>query len=123
LQYTSKLVGSKKRGVKRVQDSEFHELVDELFNRIEDGIDGLDQDVDVDASGGILTIEFADGTTAIISRQISNHEVWIAAKSGGYHLSLDENHTWICTTTGEDLPDLLSRVISVQAGAQITICN
>ena len=123
MQYTSKLVGSKKRGAKRVQDSEFHELVDELFNRIEDGIDGLDQDVDVDASGGILTIEFSDGTTAIISRQISNHEVWIAAKSGGYHLSLNENHTWQCTATGEDLSALLSRVISLQAGTQITIPN
>ncbi len=123
MQYTSKLVVSKKRGAKRVQDSEFHGLVDELFNRIEDDIDDLDQDVDIDASGDILTIEFADGTTAIISRQIGNHEVWIAAKSGGYHLSLDENHIWQCAATGEDLSALLSRVISEQTGAQITILN
>ncbi|HAK51438.1 MAG TPA: iron donor protein CyaY [Gammaproteobacteria bacterium] len=106
-----------------MQDSEFHGLVDELFNRIEDDIDSLDQDVDVDASGDILTIEFADGTTAIISRQIGNHEVWVAAKSGGYHLFLDENQTWQCAATGEDLSGLLSRVMSEQTGTQVAVLN
>ena len=112
---------SKNPGRQQVQDSEFHRLVDELFNRIEDDIDGLDQDVDVDASGDILNIEFADGTAVIISRQIGNHEVWIAAKSGGYHLALDNGEIWQCASTGEDLSSVLSRVMSEQAGTTITI--
>lgn len=96
-----------------MQDAEFHALVDELFYDLEDEIDNLDQDVDIDSGEGVLNIVFPNGTTIVISRQIGNHEVWIAAKSGGYHLSRDGND-WLCKATGETLKILVNRVISEQ---------
>ena len=96
-----------------MQDAEFHALVDELFYDLEDEIDNLDQDVDIDSGEGILNIVFPNGTTIVISRQIGNHEVWIAAKSGGYHLSREEND-WRCKATGETLKTLVNRVIGEQ---------
>ncbi len=96
-----------------MQDAEYHALVDALFYDLEDKIDNLDQDVEIDSEEGVLNIVFPNGTTVVISRQIGNHEVWIAAKSGGYHLSREENN-WRCKSTGETLMILVNRVISEQ---------
>jgi|TARA_B110000263_G_C14965467_1_gene354591 CyaY protein len=103
----------------KVQDAEFHVLVDELFNSLEDELDAQELDLDIDSSSGILTIGFPNGTSVIVSRQISAHEVWVAARSGGFHLSREEN--WFCKVTGEDLASLLSRVLTEQLGETVTI--
>ncbi len=99
-----------------MQDAEYHALVDALFYDLEDKIDNLDQDVEIDSEEGVLNIVFPNGTTIVISRQIGNHEVWIAAKSGGYHLYREENN-WRCKATGEPLMILVNRVISEQLDA------
>ncbi len=96
-----------------MQDAEFHALVDALFYDLEDEIDNLERDVEIDSEEGVLNIVFPNGTTIVVSRQIGNHEVWIAAKSGGYHLSREEND-WRCKKTGETLMTLVNRVISEQ---------
>ena len=98
-----------------MDDSSFQEIVDEVFLEIEDRVDELNDDIDVDSSGGVLTLTFPDGTSVILSRQISSHEIWIAAKSGGFHLAFDEQ-VWSCASTGEDLKSLLGRVF-VEQGA------
>jgi CyaY protein len=103
-----------------LQDAEFQEKVDELFFSLEDLIDGLDQDLDIDTTGGLLSIELADGSAVIVSRQVGNHEVWVAAKSGGFHLALADDQ-WLCSTTGETLEQLLGRVLSEQLGFSVSL--
>ena len=105
-----------------MQDAEYEECVDQLFNAIEDEIDELDADIDVDASAGILTIEFPDTSRVILSRQIVNHEVWVAARSGGYHLALDDDD-WYCSTSSESLSLLLNRVFTEQLGVVVSVFN
>ena len=61
----------------------------------------------------MLTLEFPDGSSVVLSRQIANHEVWIAARSGGFHLAHDGDQ-WVCGTTGESISELLNRVFSEQ---------
>ena len=100
-----------------MDDSSFQEIVDKVFLEIEDKVDELNDDIDVDSSGGVLTLTFPNGTSVILSRQISSHEIWIAAKSGGFHLAFDEQ-VWSCASTGEDLKSLLDRVF-VEQGASI----
>jgi CyaY protein len=102
-----------------VQDAEFHALVDELFNRLEDELDAQELDLDIDSASGILTIEFPNGSSVIVSRQIAAHEVWVAARSGGFHLSNEDS--WFCRVTGEDLASLLSRVLTEQLGETVTM--
>ncbi|MFP6807792.1 MAG: iron donor protein CyaY [Pseudomonadales bacterium] len=105
-----------------MNDREFEDRVDELFNGIEDYIDELDEqyDIDVDTTGGMLSVDLADGGSIILSRQIANHEVWVAAKSGGFHLSLKQEQ-WSCATTGETLGVLLNRVFTEQLGQAVSI--
>lgn len=100
---------------KGMEDREYQERVDGLFNNIEDEIDELDEDIDVDSTAGMLTIEMPDGSNVILSRQVVNHEIWVAAKSGGYHLSHIEGN-WFCATSDENLGDLLNRVFAEQLG-------
>jgi len=100
-------------------DPEYEDRVDDLFNAIEDEIDELEADIDVDSSAGMLTIDFQDASNDILSRQIVNHEVWVAARSGGYHLLFDDND-WYCRTTDENLSALLCRVFSEQLGREVS---
>jgi len=79
-------------------ESEYNDLIDDIYNRIEDQVDELTQDLDVDSSGSVLTITFPNSSQVILSRQVATHEIWVAAKSGGFHLHLTEGQ-WVCRTT------------------------
>ena len=94
-------------------ESEFHKLVDEIFIQIEDQIDQSGVDLDYESSGGVMTITCEnDGSKIILSRQPVNSELWVAARSGGFHFKKTDKE-WVCAT-GENLPELLERVIQEQ---------
>lgn len=103
-----------------MQDAEFHEIVDEVVMGLEDELEEFPEDLDLENSGGVLTIGFPNGTTIVISRQIATHEIWVAAKSGGFHLKHQEGE-WFCATTSENLMPLLSRVVSEQLGRPVEL--
>ncbi|MBC8022029.1 MAG: iron donor protein CyaY [Burkholderiales bacterium] len=95
-------------------ESEFHGAVDAVLARIESSLE--DQDgVDVDLESGILTISSADGGKVIINRQTPNREIWVAARSGGFHFAWRDGE-WRDTRSGHELFASLSRVIESQAG-------
>lgn len=103
-----------------LQESEFHERVDAVLAAIETGLEAAEADVDSEINGGILTLEFADRSKIIVNRQTPNREIWVAAKSGGFHFRFD-GAVWRDTRTNESLESLLSRVISAQSGDVIPI--
>jgi CyaY protein len=104
----------------QLEESEFHERVDAVLEALELGLDHVDADIDADINGGILTLEFADRSKIIVNRQTPNREIWVAAKSGGFHFRFD-GATWRDTRSNESLESLLSRVISAQSGDVIPI--
>lgn len=73
--------------------------------------------------GGIIEIEFADGSRIIINRHAAAREIWVAARSGGFHFSLPvaEGEPWRGTRDDEPLAAVLSRCISEQAGAAVQL--
>ena len=97
----------------------FTEKLDNLFSDIEDIIDCFDQDFDIDAGSGKLTVTFPNQSQVIMSRQISQREIWVAARSGGFHLAW-LNGQWHCGTTSESLAALLNRIFSEQMGEKVT---
>tara|TARA_R110002072_G_scaffold1369_6_gene11296 strand:- start:51979 stop:52404 length:426 start_codon:yes stop_codon:yes gene_type:complete len=103
-----------------LQDSEFHSLVDELVMALEDELEEYPEDLDLENSAGLLTIGFPNGSTVVVSRQIANHEIWVAAKSGGFHLAHKDGE-WVCGTTKENIADLVSRVVTEQLGRGVTL--
>jgi len=69
----------------------------------------------VDLEGGILTLECADGTRVIVNRQTPNREIWVAARSGGFHFRFIGGE-WRDTRSNDELFASLARVIESQSG-------
>lgn len=103
-----------------MNDTDFNTAVDATLLAIEDAIEDLDIDIDLESAGGILTLTFENGSKVIINRQGPTKEIWVAARSGGFHCAYRDNE-WVCNTTQETLPALLSRVCTEQAGAAVRI--
>ncbi|MCC2638595.1 MAG: cyaY [Moraxellaceae bacterium] len=101
-----------------MNDTEFNTAVDASLLAIEDALEALDLDLDMETSGGILTLTFANGSKVIVNRQGATREIWVAARSGGFHCGR-QGERWVCNTTGEELGALLSRVCSEQAGEAV----
>ncbi len=101
-------------------ETQYNHLIDEIYRDIEDQLDALEQDLDVDSSGSVLTVTFPNGSQVILSRQLATREIWVAAKSGGFHLQWIEQQ-WRCNTTAENLSTLLSRTFTEQLGESVTL--
>ena len=105
-----------------MNESEFNTRVDELITCLEDAIDASGADIDYEAAGGILTLGFANGSKIIINRQTPVRQVWVAARSGGYHFDYSEAHDkWLRDSDGNELFTALSRYCSEQAGEDISL--
>jgi CyaY protein len=96
-------------------ESEFNALVDKTLAGIETALEVCGLDLDFETASGILEIEFGDGSKVIVNRQTPNREIWVAAKSGGFHFRRDGN-AWLDTRGGKPLHELLDEVVSKQAG-------
>lgn len=103
-----------------LSEARFHDLIDEVQEEVEDVFDDSDLDVDLESSAGVLTIRFENGSQVILSRQEPLRQLWVAARSGGFHFDYDEaSGRWICDTSGEQLGELLSRVTLEQVGEEL----
>jgi CyaY protein len=100
-----------------LDEATFQTLTDATFARIEDLLD--DAGIDFETSGGILTLEMADGSRLILNRQPPVREIWLAARSGGYHFSRDGDR-WFSQRDQVTLGEMLARCILEQGGPALT---
>jgi CyaY protein len=98
--------------------SEFNDAVDLVFDRIVDIIDASDVDCDVEVNQSVLEISCADDSKIIVNRHQPNREIWVAAKSGGFHFKWQEGQ-WIDTRSGELLSAALARVMREQTAVTL----
>ena len=101
-----------------MDEAEFNQSVDAALRRIEQGIEAVDLDFETPADG-ILEIEFDDSSKIIINRHGVAREIWVAARSGGFHFK-PQNGTWLDSKSGEDLYAKLAALIAEQGGAHVT---
>ncbi len=95
-----------------MNDSEFIALADTALKKIETMLDASATDLDFAlVSSGVLEIEFADGSKVIVNRHGAAQEIWVAARSGGFHFRWDGD-TWRDTRDGSELITALSALIS-----------
>jgi CyaY protein len=103
-------------------DSEFDEYVDDTLIAIEEAVDACGGGMDYETSGGILTLLFDNGSKIIVNRQTPVKQLWVAAKSGGFHFDYDQDSgTWRRAGDGLELFKLLSQLCSEQAGKPVTL--
>ena len=100
-------------------DLEYMDRADALLQAIEARCDELndttDADIDNQRVGGMITMVFADGSQIVVNLQKPLHEVWLAARSGGYHYTFADG-AWRDTKTGEDFFERLSKSATEHAG-------
>jgi len=101
-------------------EARFHDLVDAAQQAVEDIFDDSDLDLDLENSAGVLTVRFENGTQLILSRQAPLRQLWLAARSGGFHFDYDpDEERWICDTSNELLGEMLARIAFEQTGEAI----
>ncbi|NTV96963.1 MAG: iron donor protein CyaY [Thiobacillus sp.] len=100
-------------------ESEYLGLTEELFRGLEQDLEAADLDYEL-APGGILEVEFDDGSKIVVNRQMPMREVWVAAKSGGFHYRWQDGR-WVDTRSGDELYAALSGMASGQAGRTVTL--
>src|SRR5256886_11556376 len=73
-----------------MNETEFEALAGAALSRIEQALEasGVDADFELKA-GGVLEIEFADGSKMVINRHGAAREILVAARTGGFHLHWD----------------------------------
>ena len=104
-----------------MDEREFNTLADATLARIEAALEASGADIDFElAAGGVLEIEFADGSKIIVNRHGVAREIWVAARAGGFHFRWD-GLVWRDTRDGGELMDKLSALASQQAGEAMNL--
>jgi len=98
-------------------ETDFHRAVEAVLARIDSALDGHDE-LDVSLEGGVLTVECPDASRIIVNRQTPNREIWVAARSGGFHFRMQDGE-WRDTRSGEELFASLAAILRLQAGATV----
>ena len=100
-------------------DTEFMDLAESALKAVERACDHINDstsaDIDNQRSGGMITLVFANRSQIVINLQKPLHEVWMAARSGGYHYRFDGT-AWQDTKGAGEFFACLSRDATQQAG-------
>jgi len=107
-------------------DLEFMDLAEAVLKAIEITCDHINDETDADIDnqrvGGMITLVFATGSQIVINLQKPLHEIWMAARSGGYHYKFDGQH-WMDTKGAGEFFAHLSREASAQAGLPLAFSS
>jgi CyaY protein len=100
-------------------ESEYHHLADVTLNHLEAALDtaGIDYER---GEGGVLELEFDDESMIVVNKQAAAREIWVAARSGGFHYRWD-GAAWRDSRGGEELFTALARLAGLQSGVDIVL--
>lgn len=100
-------------------DPDYMNRAEAVLAAIEKGCDAINDtteaDIDNQRVGGMIMIIFPNGSQLIVNLQKPLQEVWLAARSGGYHYRHD-GQAWVDTKTGREFFEQFSEEASTQAG-------
>ena len=100
-------------------DLEYIDRAEAVLQAVELACDRINEATDADLDnqrvGGMITLTFANRSQIVINLQKPLHEIWLAARSGGYHYRFDGSH-WQDTKGAGEFFANLTREASAQAG-------
>ncbi len=102
-----------------MDEGEYLRQADAALQRIEAALEAVEGDIDFErTAGGMLQIECADGSKIVVNQQAAVQEIWVAARTGGFHYRWDGG-SWRDTRSGEELHTALARLLAEQCGARL----
>ncbi len=100
-------------------ESAFLALTDRVLDAIGAALDAAENgDLDWSENDGVLSVDCGTGGRIIVNSHVPNREIWVAAKSGGFHFR-PESGAWRDTRGGEELGAVLQRLLQQQAAARV----
>jgi CyaY protein len=104
-----------------MDERQFEALATQALQRIERALEesGIDADFEL-KEGGVLELEFGNGSKIIVNRHGAAREIWVAARSGGFHFRWDGS-AWRDTRDGGELFAALSKLVSAQSGTGVIL--
>ena len=103
-------------------DLEFMDRAESVLRAIEQCCDRInaqtDADVDNQRVGSMVTLVFPNHSQIVVNLQKPLHEIWLAARSGGYHFKFD-GLAWRDTKGQGEIFARLSADATTQAGAPL----
>jgi CyaY protein len=100
-----------------MSDIDFNQAAGATLAHIERALEAADLDFETPADG-IIEIEFDDGSKIVVNRHGVARELWVAARSGGFHFR-PQDGDWVDTRDGTPLFARLAQLIAVQGGATV----
>jgi len=104
-----------------LSDAEYHAKANAVLASVEARIDALLQDdvIDIDAqrTGGLLELTFPNRSKIVLNTQPPLHELWMAARAGGYHYKYVDG-VWR-DREGREFFEALSDCASGQSGRSL----
>jgi CyaY protein len=99
----------------RIADAELHHL--------ERALGEIDPDeLDVELSQGVLTLEFSDGEKVVVNSHRAAGEIWMAAFRQAWHFGPhDEGGQWVWRTSSAELRAKLREVLSKKLGREVPV--
>jgi CyaY protein len=102
-----------------MNETEFDAAAEATLDALERALDAAEVDFERKA-GGVLELEFDDGSKIIVNRHGAAREIWVAARSGGFHFRRDGS-AWRDTRSGAELFDALSELVSAPLGRRVRL--
>src|SRR5438132_12803219 len=104
-----------------MDEAELAKRAGEAVGRIEAALEATGVEADIELKeGGVLEIEFEDGSRMVINRHGAARELWVAARAGGFHFRWDGT-AWRDTREGAELFAALSKLVSAQSGRSVRL--
>ena len=101
--------------------SDFDAVAEVALEQIQQALEASGVDADIELKGdGVIELAFEDDSRVVINRHRAAQEIWVAARSGGFHYRWDGS-TWLDTRDGSELFAALSKVVSAQGGKPVRL--
>jgi CyaY protein len=108
-----------------MSESAFLAAAEAAIDLIESGLgelaDQTDLDLDLDRQGNVLRVDLGQGSPLVINIHEPAREIWVAARTGGFHYRLQDDGRWVDARHAAELFDALSRLISELSGQAIRL--
>ncbi|OIQ68621.1 protein CyaY [mine drainage metagenome] len=107
-------------------DTEYMDRAERVLKAVEASCDRINEETSVDIdnqrSGGMVTLVFANASQIVINLQKPLHEIWLAARCGGFHYQFEAGQ-WVDTKGQGEFFASLSRFASEQAGCDLRLAQ
>jgi CyaY protein len=103
-----------------MNETEFSALAEATLDAIESAVEATGADIEAARTGNVLTLELGDGSKVVVNSQAPMRQIWVAARSGGFHYARQDG-LWRDTRDGGELFAALSRILSTQGGEPLVL--